>query len=67
MPSQHTTEQGTSQAAGIVACDFFTVDTVMMRRYYILFFIELQTRRVQLAGITTNPTGAGRPKPPGTS
>ena len=32
-----------AQAAGIVACDFFTVDTVMLRRYYVLFFIELDT------------------------
>jgi transposase len=47
-----------AQAAGIVACDFFTVDTAMLRRYYVLFFIELQTRRVHLAGITTNATGA---------
>jgi putative transposase len=46
-----------SQAAGIVACDFFTVDTVMLRRYYVLFFIELERRRVHLAGITKNPTG----------
>ena len=47
-----------SQAAGIVACDFFTVDTVMLRRYYVLFFIELDRRRVHLAGVTKNPTGA---------
>jgi putative transposase len=47
-----------SRAAGILACDFFCVDTVMVRRYYVLFFIELDTRRVYLAGITTNPTGA---------
>jgi putative transposase len=47
-----------AQAAGIVACDFFTIDTVMLRRYYALFFIELDTRRVHLAGITTNPVGA---------
>jgi transposase InsO family protein len=47
-----------AQAAGIVACDFFTVDTVTLRRYYVLFFIELDRRRVLLAGITTNPTGA---------
>jgi len=46
-----------SQAAGIVACDFFTVDAVLLRRYYVLFFIELQTRRVHLAGVTTKPTG----------
>jgi len=46
-----------AQAAGILACDFFTVDTVMLRRYYVLFFIELDHRRVHLAGITTNPIG----------
>jgi len=37
-------------------CDFFTVDT--LRRLYELFFIELDTRRVYVSGITTNPTGA---------
>jgi hypothetical protein len=46
-----------AQAAGIVACDSFTLDTVMLRRYYVLFFIELNSRRVHLAGITKNPTG----------
>ena len=47
-----------SQAAGIVACDFFTVDTVILRRYYVLFFIELQTRRVHLAAVTRNPNSS---------
>jgi len=45
------------QAAGIVACDFFTVDSVWLARYSILFFIEVESRRVHLCGITTHPTG----------
>ena len=47
-----------SQAASMLACDFFTVDTVAMRRLYVLFFIELESRRVHLAGCTENPSGA---------
>ena len=46
-----------SQAHALVATDFFCVDTVTMRRFHVLFFIEIDTRRVHLAAITTNPTG----------
>ncbi len=45
------------QAASMLACDFFTVETISLRRFYVLFFIELDSRRVHLAGCTTNPTG----------
>jgi putative transposase len=45
------------QAASILECDFLTVDTLFRKRFYVLFFIELATRRVHLAGITTNPDG----------
>jgi len=46
------------QAASMLACDFFTVETISLRRFYVLFFIELGSRRVYLAGCTSNPTGA---------
>ena len=44
-----------TQAASLLACDFFTVDTVFFTRLYVLFFIELESRVVHLAGLTTNP------------
>ena len=42
----------------ILACDFFTVETLFLKTVYVLFFIELGTRRVHFAGCTTNPDGA---------
>jgi putative transposase len=46
-----------SQASSIIACDFLTVETILLRRLYVLFFISHGTRRVWLAGCTRNPTG----------
>ena len=44
-----------AHAKTMLACDFFTVDTVFLKRIYVLFFIEIASRRVHLTGITTNP------------
>jgi putative transposase len=46
------------QAASILACDFLTVETVSLKTLYVLFFIELGSRRVHLGGCTANPEAA---------
>ena len=47
-----------SQAAGILAIDFFSVDTVFFSQLYVLFAIELSTRVVHIRGVTEHPDGA---------
>ena len=42
----------------MLATDFFTVETVFLKTLYVLFFIELQTRRVHLVGATAHPDSA---------
>jgi putative transposase len=47
-----------AHAQGVLACDFFTVETVRLQTLFVLFFIELQTRRVFVAGCTEHPSAA---------
>jgi transposase len=47
-----------TQATGTLACDFLTVETVGLTRLYVFFIVELDHRRVHLAGVTAHPTGA---------
>ncbi len=46
------------QAAGVVACDFFTVETIRLKTLCVLFFVQLSTRRVVAAGVTAHPDTA---------
>jgi putative transposase len=47
-----------TQADGVLACDFFTVETAFLRTLYVLFFIEVGSRRLRITAATRNPDGA---------
>ena len=46
-----------AQAASMLACDFITVETAFLQRIYVLFFISVETRRIEYIACTSNPDG----------
>ena len=48
-------QESPGESVRVCACDFFTIDTIMGKRYYVFFILYMKTREIMQYAVTTNP------------